>query len=294
MPAPRPGLQRPAARPCSTTTSTRPAGSPRTSPPAGRPRPDLVLWPENASDIDPSATRTPRALIDRRRPGDRRADPGRHRRRRADPGHRPQRRHRLGPRHRPGGALRQAAPGAVRRVHPAPRRSPGWSAGEVDRVGRDFVGGDRPGRADGRPGHRRRRDLLRGRVRRAGPRRARRRRPARRADQQRHLRPQRRDLAAAGHEPAAGRRARPAGAGRGHQRGQRGDRARTGTSRPARTSSQRTCSSGRSRCARGLPSPRASAPGRSGLAAAAALGALVAAAVVTRRRRTDSREEESA
>ena len=103
------------------TTSTPPTGSRPTSRAGRTPAPDLVVWPENASDIDPFTRPVGRRLIDARRPRRRRAGPRRRRGRRAGPGPREQHRHRLGPGDRAGGALRQAAPGAVRRVHPVPR-----------------------------------------------------------------------------------------------------------------------------------------------------------------------------
>ena len=86
-------------------------------------RPDLVVWPENASDIDPFRDPSAQALIEdavrrRRCAGARRGRAGR-----AGTGPREQHRHRLGPADRPGRALREAAPGAVRRVHPVPRRA---------------------------------------------------------------------------------------------------------------------------------------------------------------------------
>ena len=112
---------------------------------AGRaPRPDLVVWPENASDIDPLRNADAKDLIletvdaleaaaHRRRParGARRVRLQRGAALRARQGQ-----------HRP---LRQAPPGALRRVHPEPVASCGTSATEVDLVTRDFVQGPAPG-----------------------------------------------------------------------------------------------------------------------------------------------------
>ena len=112
----------PSAGPCSTTTSRPPSTSrPRSS--AGRaPQPDFVLWPENSTDIDPFER--PDRLRRHRRRGrrGRRADRWSARwstararttcATRASSGTRAPAR---------GEQLRQAAPGAVRRVHPVPR-----------------------------------------------------------------------------------------------------------------------------------------------------------------------------
>ena len=76
--------------------------------------------------------------------GDRGADPGRRdRRRRPRPG--PQPGHRLGPGDRRRGPLHQAAPGAVRRVHPAAARSsPSYNFFDrLREVGRDMLSGTR-------------------------------------------------------------------------------------------------------------------------------------------------------
>ena len=117
-------------------------------------------------------------------------------------------------------ALREAAPGALRRVHPEPGLLPdvhpdGRPRGQLRRRPR---GRDLP-----RAGHRRRLrgaadDLLRGGLRPADARqrrgRRRRREPARRADQQRDLRLHRRVRAAVRHLPDPRHRARPLGRAR--------------------------------------------------------------------------------
>ena len=56
-------LQRERER-CCATTSTPPTGSRPTSGPAGSTEPDLVIWPENSSDIDPFRDPSATALID--------------------------------------------------------------------------------------------------------------------------------------------------------------------------------------------------------------------------------------
>ena len=110
----------------------------------------------------------------------------------------------------PADSVRQAAPGAVRRVHPLPRRSAAGSATRSTWSRATSSAGTGPASCRCGAGHGRRRDLLRGRLRRPGPRhRAARAPAARRADQQRDLRPHRRGPPAAGDEPAAGGRARP-------------------------------------------------------------------------------------
>ena len=107
--------------------------------------PDLVLWPENSSDIDPFRNPDAYALIDQAAKavgvpilvgaladG---PDPATTVRNSA---------YVWDPRHRPRGELRQAPPGAVRRVHAAARDRPDGQQGR--RPGpRDFVPGDRPG-----------------------------------------------------------------------------------------------------------------------------------------------------
>ena len=105
----------PSAGPCSTTTSAAPSGSPRSAPDDL----SLVVWPENSSDIDPFRNPDAAAQID----GARRAvgvplligavlaEP---------PGHSVERLAVLPARGRRAPALRQAAPGALRRVHPEP------------------------------------------------------------------------------------------------------------------------------------------------------------------------------
>ena len=129
------------------------------------PQPRLVVWPENSSDVDPLVDRSAGAEISRavqRRPrsGARRRDPGR-------PGTGPpaQRRHPLVAHPRPGCDVRQAAPGALRRVHPAAQ--PGRE-GELGGQARHAGHGRRHRQrsAARRPGADRRRDLLRGRLRR--------------------------------------------------------------------------------------------------------------------------------
>ena len=127
-------LQRPAPRGARQPRARDPASWPTPSRAGARRSRTSCVWPENATDIDPLRN----ADADGR---DRRAvdavgvpDPGRRRPRRAGrprlatpassgPGHRA--------RARP---LRQAAPGAVRRVHPATGRSSGIFSDEVDLV----------------------------------------------------------------------------------------------------------------------------------------------------------------
>ncbi|EWM09724.1 apolipoproteiN n-acyltransferase Lnt/dolichol-phosphate-mannosyl transferase Dpm1 [Kutzneria sp. 744] len=180
-------------------------------------KPDIVVWPEVATDL-------------RARPPLRhRAVPGHPRRRRAvphrrpahpEPHHHPERGAGVGPEHRAGPALRQAEAGAVRRVHPAARH---LRRGHP--VRRRHPGHD-PRRRARRPGrrqhHRRRRHLLRGRLRPGG-----RRRGAgwcdnaRHPHQQRVVRAWRDELPAAGHVPGRGGGVRPRRRGLGDQRGER-------------------------------------------------------------------------
>ena len=86
-------------------------------------RPDLVLWPENASDIDPTDNPDAAAEIQQAHRRGGRADPGRRHPGRSRFSACHQRRawsgNRAAAAPRPGPALREAAPGAVRRVHPA-------------------------------------------------------------------------------------------------------------------------------------------------------------------------------
>ena len=118
----------PSAAPSSTTTCSETL---ELAADVGRRRPSRsptsCIWPENSSDIDPFLN-DDAARADRpRRTGDRRADPGRRRRRRARAVHQ-QHRDRVGPGDGPGGHLRQAAPGAARRVRARPAASSGSSA----------------------------------------------------------------------------------------------------------------------------------------------------------------------
>ncbi len=143
-------------------------GWPTRSRPATSPQPDFVLWPENSTAVDPfdDAEHPRRDPAGVRR--DRRTDPGRRDRRRrararAQPGHR------LGPRHRGRGPLHQAAPGAVRRVHPVAQHLPG----QLRPAGADPArhAQRHPHRAARGRRHRgRRRDLLRRGLRRRHPR----------------------------------------------------------------------------------------------------------------------------
>ena len=101
------------------------ASSPTTSPPGPRRTPDFVVWPENSTAVDPFLDDRGQRRDRRGLRRDRRADPGRRHGRRparrhagAQPGHR------LPPGTRRRGPLHQAAPGALRRVHPVPRHAP--------------------------------------------------------------------------------------------------------------------------------------------------------------------------
>ena len=97
------------------------------------PRPSLVLWPENSSDVDPFLDATAYAKIDRAVKavgvpvlvGAILQGPG------------PTHRRNVGilwsPTTGPGRPLHQAAPRAVRRVHPAARYRPGRQLGGVHR-----------------------------------------------------------------------------------------------------------------------------------------------------------------
>ena len=111
----------PSAGRCWTTTSTRRSSWPRDVAAGTAAQPDLVVWPENASDIDPLRNPDARRRIDEAAARDRRTDPGR----------RPAARARArrtsatsassgSPAVGPTQTLRQAAPGAVRRVHADP------------------------------------------------------------------------------------------------------------------------------------------------------------------------------
>ena len=133
------------------------------------PRPDLVVWPENSSDIDPY--RNPDAAA---------ADHDRRSTRSAcrcssapivdGPGndHVQQRRHPVVAEVGAGRRVHQASPGAVRRIHPAARAGPdGELQGEPGVAGHDRREGQRPARR--RPVPDRRRHLLRGRLRQPGP-----------------------------------------------------------------------------------------------------------------------------
>ena len=132
--------------------------------------PDFVLWPENSTAVDPFAD-----ADDQRRHREAASAPSTCRswsaamvdaghRARAQPGHR------LGPGHRGRGPLHQAAPGAVRRVHPVARASCRGNFGRLALIPRDMLSGTRtePLRVAGIAG--RRRDLLRRRLRRRHPR----------------------------------------------------------------------------------------------------------------------------
>ena len=206
----RAGVQRPAPRGARQPRRRHAATSPPTWPPAGRRRPDLVVWPENSSDIDP--LRNPDAAARISAAADAigvpilvgaRAAATRQRQR-------PQRRAGLAARH---AGRASATSSGTRCRSPSTCRSGRWPAlvtDKVDLVRSDFVAGDRPGVLHARPGPDRRRDLLRGRLRR---RRARHRdRPARSCSPCRPTTPRstRRGPPAAGHGAAAGGRARPA------------------------------------------------------------------------------------
>ena len=113
----------PSAARSSTTTSSAPSNSPTTSTRGSVPQPDLVIWPENASDIDPLRNRDAAAEITEASRADRRADP----RRRSAGERRPHHhelRHRLERRRRPGRSPRQADHPAVRRVPATARLLP--------------------------------------------------------------------------------------------------------------------------------------------------------------------------
>ena len=128
--------------------------------------PDFVLWPENSTAVDPFADAADQHRDPGRERGDRRTDPGRrHRRRRSRP--RAQPGHRVGPGDRRGRPLHQAPPGAVRRVHPAPRNVFGDSSSTGSTRSARHASAA-PGRSRSRIGGvaGRRRDLLRRRVRR--------------------------------------------------------------------------------------------------------------------------------
>ena len=228
-----------------------------------RPRPDLVLWPENSSDIDPLRNPDAAAAIDRAaravgvpivlgtvlvgEPGPDGTLP------------RPTRCWSGSPASESstaptsGGCSPSASTcrggrssGCFATTSTGPATScPGPGAGAVDAAGVRV--GDR--------------DLLGGRLRRPGRRQRRRGRPgARRAEQQRHLRPQRDDLPAAGHVAGARRRARPGGARRDHQRGQRHDR--PGRHRHRRDQQFHPRCAGRRNAAAGHHYARRSAAGR--------------------------------
>ena len=208
----RPGWSStPSAGRCSTTTSAAPSRSPRAAPDDLT----LVVWPENSSDIDPFRNPDAAAQIERARAavgvplliGAVLAEP---------PGYSSN----VSLFYLPGvaepAALRQAAPGAVRRVHPGPRVLPDVHA-------------------DGRPRRQLRRRPTRsassgcpppagdyvalpticfevaydGLMRDSVARRGRRREPARRPDQQRDVRLHRRVRAAVRHLADPRHRARP-------------------------------------------------------------------------------------
>ena len=77
VPRAGPGLQRPAPRRARQPRRSRPSSWPPPSPRASRPQPDLVIWPENSSDIDPYLNEDAARADRPGRRGDRRADPGR-------------------------------------------------------------------------------------------------------------------------------------------------------------------------------------------------------------------------
>ena len=131
---------------CSTTTCSRPSSSPTTSPRARSPQPDLVLWPENSSDIDPYRNADAAGQIDRAAAGHRRADPGRRRRRRARAGSSATPRIVWDPVTGPGADVRQAAPGAAGRVRAGADASSASSAARSTWCATDFVGGTTAGR----------------------------------------------------------------------------------------------------------------------------------------------------
>ena len=85
------------------------------------PRPTSWSGPRTPRRSTRSATPRPTRDHRGRQRRDRRPDPGRRDRGRRSRAGRAQPGHRLGPGHRGGGALHQAAPGAVRRVHPLAR-----------------------------------------------------------------------------------------------------------------------------------------------------------------------------
>ena len=196
---------------CSTTTSPARSTCSRRVAPGEL---DVVLWPENGSDIDPRGTLDAQAVRGRAgRAG--RAHPRRHPEYPSTGG-----RYNISLLWDPRAGrsrLRQAAPRPVRRVHPACGTSPGGSRRRSTWCATDMLPGHRVGlveltsRGSGRTVGVGRRDLLRGRLRR--PRRdavAAGRRGPRRADQQRDVRADRRVHAAARDVPAAGHRARRA------------------------------------------------------------------------------------
>ena len=165
---PAPGwTSTPSAAPSSTTTCSGPSSWPQDVAAGEQPQPDLVIWPENSSDIDPYINADAARQIDRAAAGDRCADPGRRRGRGA--------RARTSATPRSSGTpttARGTPTSSVIRCRfgeyvPVPLLLPALQ--RRGRPGpRDFVGGRR-GR---RPGHRRRPprrpDLLRGGLRRAG------------------------------------------------------------------------------------------------------------------------------
>ena len=179
------------------------------------PQPDLVIWPENSTDIDPLRNPDAYAEIDQAVTRHRRAGPGRRRARR--PGRRTSRNagHRLGPGDRPrrgsatssGTRCRSPSTSRYRVVLPArsatrstwsPRTSPRRHGPASCRLG--------PARSATSSASRSPTTTSSATPSPAAP------HAARRADQQRHLRPHRRDRAAAGDVAAARGRARPRGA----------------------------------------------------------------------------------
>ena len=157
-----------------TTSSTTTGRSPRTT---SRPRvdlaaevaagsvpqPDFVLWPENSTAVDPFRDASDQRRHPARRRRDRRPDPGRRDRRRGR-GPRPEPGDRVGPRDRRGGAVHQAPPGRLRRVHAVPPLLRSWGIedkGQLGRISRDMLSGTSDAAAAGRRGRGGRRDLLR-------------------------------------------------------------------------------------------------------------------------------------
>ncbi len=220
-------------------------------------QPDLVVWPENASDIDPFTDPAAYDLIDAavqdvgvpvlvgavlQGPGDQVSNAGIVWDPETGPGERYVKRHPV-----PFGEYIPYR-SLVRRV-----------TDKVDLVPRDFAAGDEVGVLDVGPVRLGDvicfevayddlvRDVVTGR-----------RQADRRADQQRDLRAQRRDRAAAGHGPAARRRARPHRAGRRRPAASAPSSPRTASPRRRRRLHPRGAGARGARCATTGPSPPAS------------------------------------